>query len=176
MKTLFTVGLGLLVATSAGRTDDIPETSGTSEGVVQKDRIELDVSAKLKWASTFRDGGSIMAELADKTGKTLVLRKASPFEQPQAVEIVVRYENKRGGLMVKEKYALEAGSEREKALLSYLKDWTEKNLSKERQAKISAVRGLKKYEDWNKEYDGLSAEDQHVYQLLSVVEFLGKKR
>jgi hypothetical protein len=160
-----------------GRADEVPKTSGTSAGVVLKDRIALDVSAKLVWAAIFRDGGSIVVELSDKAGKRLVFRLQPPWKTPPAVEILTRYEND-GGFRVVEKYALEVGGVQEKALLKYLRDWEEKNLSKERRAKLAAVRALegKDYDAWNKASGALTEEEMSAYRLLGVAEVLSKKR
>jgi hypothetical protein len=152
------------------------ETSGTSEGVVRKDKIALDESAKLKLADIYRDGGTVVAIFTDDSGKELAFLLQSPFySDPRKVQIITKYTDSNYA-DTNDKYPLKVGGPEEKALLKFLRGWVEKNVPSETRAKLNDLSKKEAdYEAWRKVFSVLTEDEQQVYRVLSVIADLEKR-
>lgn len=152
------------------------KTSGTSEGIVQKDKITLDESAKLEFADIYRDGGTIVAIFKNASGKELAFLLQSPFYgEPRKVQIITKYTD-RDYANTRDKYPLDVGGREEKGLLKFLRSWLEKNVASGTREKLSSISKKEAdYEAWRKEFGSLTEEEERVYRVISVIAVLEKR-
>ncbi|MBC7932145.1 MAG: hypothetical protein H7Z38_16420, partial [Rubrivivax sp.] len=144
----------------------------TTPGVLTADGVKIDPPVRLVQASLFRDG-SIYAKFVGASDRTLCLHVGGLLFYSDPFLIVNKNRVAESGIGVESK-SLPINSKESQAVTKFLQDWYAKDVPEEKRSRIEGIMKLPR-EANDKEFNGLSEEDQNLYRIVWFINDLGKE-
>jgi hypothetical protein len=145
----------------------------TTPGVLTADVVKIDPPVRLTQASLIRDG-SIYAVFEGASDKAICLNVGGLLFYSDPFLIVNKYRVTESGSEWAESKRLPANSKEAQAVTKFLQDWFAKDVPEETRSRIEGIMKLPR-EANDKEFNGLSKEDQNLYRIVWFINELGKE-
>jgi hypothetical protein len=144
----------------------------TTPGVLTPHGVKIDPPVRLVQTSLFRDG-SIYAKFVGASDRTLCLHVGGLLFYTDPFLIVNKNRVAESGMEAESK-RLPINSKETQAVTKFLQDWFAKDVPEEKRSRIEDIMKLPR-EANEKEFNGLSDEDQNLYRIVWFINNIGKE-